>query len=217
MSKGIRQISDAELLAVAKQLVLAATGSEAAYGSTVGKVAAIGTLGDTFSDNLDDQADKAAQAKAATATKDGTREQLEDEISSFRNGAKLAGADDALMAATTIPVGGEKIPTSFTIPIATVDTSQRLRHTISWVEATTPENKRRPRGVQGAAIYRKLDGALPTDVNDCVFIALDTNSPYTVDYDGEDAGKMAHYMIRWQLRDGTFGALGETVSATITG
>lgn len=31
-----------------------------------------------------------------------------------------------------------------------------------------------------------------------------------------DGGKMAHYMLRWRMRDGSTGAWGETVSATIT-
>jgi hypothetical protein len=37
------------------------------------------------------------------------------------------------------------------------------------------------------------------------------------EYDGSDDGKMAHYMLRWRMRDGTTAAWGETVSATITG
>jgi len=32
-----------------------------------------------------------------------------------------------------------------------------------------------------------------------------------------DAGKMAHYVLRWRMRDGSVGAWGDTVSATITG
>lgn len=217
MPKGLRQLSDAELLNVAQQVISSATGSEAAYGTTAGKITALTALRDTFETDVDDQAAKAAQAKAATAQKEGSRVPLEDAIAAFRDGAKLVKADEALMAATAIPVGGEKVPASATIPIAVVDTSQRLRHTLSWVEASTPDNKRRPRGVQGAAIYRKLDGPPPTDENDCTFLALDSDSPYTVEYAGEDVGKMAHYMFRWQMRDGSFGAWGETVSGTVTG
>ena len=43
------------------------------------------------------------------------------------------------------------------------------------------------------------------------------NTPYVAEYDGADAGKMAHYMLRWRMRDGSTTAWAETVSATITG
>ena len=217
MPKGLRQLSDSDILAVGQQTITAATGNEAAYGSTPAIVAAITALRGTFDTDVGDQGAQAAKHKAATAKKDGSRIPYENALADFRDAAKLAKADEALMAATSIPQGGEKVPASSTIPLVTVDTSQRLRHKLSWVEATTPDNKRRPRGVQGAAIYRKLDGPPPTDENDCTFLALDSNSPYTAEYPGEDAGKMAHYMLRWQMRDGTFGPWSETVSATITG
>ena len=69
----------------------------------------------------------------------------------------------------------------------------------------------------GADIYVKLDGPPPTDASQCTFLTTDSKTPYMAEYDGSDAGKMAHYMLRWRMRDGTTGAWGETVSAPITG
>ena len=46
---------------------------------------------------------------------------------------------------------------------------------------------------------------------------VDAFTPYLAEYDATEAGKTAHYMLRWHMRDGTNGAWGETVSATITG
>jgi hypothetical protein len=63
----------------------------------------------------------------------------------------------------------------------------------------------------------KIDGPPPGDEKDCQFLALDRNTPYLMEYDASQAGKTAHYMLRWQLRDGSRSAWGETVSATITG
>jgi len=48
-------------------------------------------------------------------------------------------------------------------------------------------------------------------------IAVDSATPYVASYDPTDAGKIAHYMFRWRMSDGTLGTWGETVSATITG
>jgi hypothetical protein len=91
-----------------------------------------------------------------------------------------------------------------------------LRHTINFTDAASPAIKRRPRGVIGCEIWVKIDGPPPGDEKDCTFLALDTATPYVAEYSPEQAGKTAHYLLRWQLRDGSRTAFGETVSATIT-
>ena len=218
MAKGLSSLSDAELLAVAAQTIDAMTANPAAYGTTV---AAIGDLSSDMNDAstaVSDQQAKLAAAKASTLTKEEKITALIDRLRQMRDIAKAHGASDALMESTTIPHGGSApVPPSATTPIATVDTSQRLKHTISWAESTTPDNKRRPRGAMGVEIWRKIDGAPPVDVSECTFVAIDSASPHTVDYSGADAGKMVHYMLRWKMRDGATLAFGETVSATVTG
>jgi hypothetical protein len=69
----------------------------------------------------------------------------------------------------------------------------------------------------GAEIWVKIDGPPPGNEQDCVFLTLDSSTPYMKEYSPTDAGKMAHYMIRWRMQDGSVSAWGETVSATITG
>ena len=49
------------------------------------------------------------------------------------------------------------------------------------------------------------------------FLALDTATPYVAAYEGKDANKTAHYMLRWATRAGDKGPWSETVSATIGG
>ena len=71
-------------------------------------------------------------------------------------------------------------------------------------------------GAMGVEIWCKLDGPPPTDEKDCTFLTLDAFTPYLATYPGGDGGKIAHYMLRWRLRDGATLAWGETVSATIT-
>jgi hypothetical protein len=69
----------------------------------------------------------------------------------------------------------------------------------------------------GAEIWVKIDGTPPGSEKDCTFLAVDSATPYVAEYDAAEGGKTAHYMIRWRMRDGSLGAWGETVSATITG
>jgi hypothetical protein len=217
MPKSLQDLSDGELIDVANQLSSAMASDPPAYGATLAQITALNTLITSFDTDVTAQVAAQAAAKAATATKEGSRSPLVAAMRGHRDTAKASGATEAQMAATALPFGGEKVPANATVPVGSVDTRNRLQHTISWTEATTPDNKRRPRGAMGAKIYVKIDGPPPTDEKQCTFLTVDAATPYVAQYDGTDAGKMAHYMLRWRMRDGSTGAWGETVSATITG
>ncbi|MEO6050106.1 MAG: hypothetical protein ABIP78_02100 [Pyrinomonadaceae bacterium] len=185
----IQDLSDSELINVANQLISAMTADPAAYGTTPAQIAALTTLVGTFDTDTTAQIAALAASKAATATKESSRRPFVDAMRGHRDTAKASGATEAQMAATALPFGGEKVPPTATTPIGSVDTSQRLRHTISWTEATTPDNKRRPRGAMGAGIYVKLDDPPPTDEKPCTFLTVDSATPYVAQYDGADAGR----------------------------
>jgi hypothetical protein len=97
-----------------------------------------------------------------------------------------------------------------------VDTSQRLRHTINFVDEVTPTSRAKPDGVQGCEIWTKVGDAPPAGPNEVHYLALDTRTPYTVEFDSGDGGKTAHYMLRWMSTRGEAGPWSQTVSATIT-
>jgi hypothetical protein len=63
----------------------------------------------------------------------------------------------------------------------------------------------------------KIGGSEPKGPSECTFLTLKASTPFLATFEGPDAGKMAHYMIRWRMRDGSTSSWGETVSATITG
>lgn len=217
MAKSLQDLSDNELITVSNQLVLALTADPTAYGTTLPDITLLEGLSSTFAADVSSQVAALAAAKAATATKEASRTPLIVAMRSHRDIARAAGATEAEMAATGLPFGGETVPPNATVPAAAVDTSERLRHTISWTEATTPDNKRRPSGALGAEIFVKIDGPPPVDEKQCTFLTVDSATPYVVQYDGAEAGKMAHYMLRWRMRDGSTGSWSETISATITG
>jgi hypothetical protein len=106
------------------------------------------------------------------------------------------------------------VPT--TRPVATVNTSQRLRHVISFGYEETPGSRAKPAGVMGAEVYVKIGETPPVDPSECHYLATDTATPYTAEYDGTDSGKIAHYMLRWVNTRGERGPWSQTVSATIT-
>jgi len=71
--------------------------------------------------------------------------------------------------------------------------------------------------VMGAELWVKIGDAPPADPSELSFLALDTNTPYLAEYSGVQAGKKAHYMLRWVSTRGDKGPWSETVSATIGG
>jgi hypothetical protein len=69
----------------------------------------------------------------------------------------------------------------------------------------------------GCEIWLKLGGPPPTDLTECVFLALDTSTPYTALFDGSEANQTAHFIGRWVSTRGDKEPLSETVSATVPG
>ena len=217
MADSIASASDSELIDIATQTFNAMNGNLGNYpGVTAQQVSDLKALNDTFATDLTAHVAAQAAAKSQTQTKEASRKFVEDQLRVLRNTSKSAGASEADMAALGIPVSSAKAPATATRPAARVDTSQRLQHTIHWTEEATPDNKRKPIGAMGAEIWAKYDGPPPVDETECTFLTLDASTPYLKTYSGTDGGKMAHYLIRWRMRDGSTGPWAETVSATIT-
>ena len=102
-----------------------------------------------------------------------------------------------------------------TRPVVSVDTSQRLRHTIAFADELAPTSKAKPDGVRGAQLWIKIGDPAPVGASELTFLATDTRTPYVADFTGTDANKVAHYMLRWENTRGETGPWSETASATI--
>ncbi|HMG73869.1 MAG TPA: hypothetical protein VK582_10240 [Pyrinomonadaceae bacterium] len=175
---------------------------------------------ENWTDLYDTHTTAQAAALAARDGKDGGLEAIETALRPLVNRiqANQAVTDPlrhsmglTVRSTTRTAVG---VPT--THPVATVDTSQRLQQTISFVDELTPSSRAKPPGVSGCEIWVKV-GAAPTDPSELSFLAVDTRSPYVAEYDGADAGKIAYYMLRWINTRGERGPWSQTVSGTITG
>ena len=101
-------------------------------------------------------------------------------------------------------------------PVASIDPSQRLRHTIAFVDELTPTSRAKPDGVQGCEIWTKVGDPVPAGPNDVHYLALDTRTPSVAEFDAADAGKTAYYMLRWISTRGEPGPWSQTVSGTVT-
>ena len=194
----------------------------AALGLAAGDLTPVSSTNNIWKTAL--QQHVAAQAAAASATqgKDAARAaataavralvrrlQAAPEVSD----AERAGLGITVPDATPSPVGPPTSP-----PVVKVEAVARLRHVIHFTDAATSTKKAKPPGVTGAEIWVKLAAVadpVPTDPKALTFVALDTRTPYTLDFEGTDGGKNAHYMLRWVNTKGEKGPWSETASATV--
>lgn len=161
-----------------------------------------------------------AAMNSAVQAKNDSRSGYEDLVRSLANiiqsspqvtDAQRQGLGITVRSTTRTAAGA---PTSR--PVATIDLSQRLRHTINFMDETTPTSRAKPEGVQGCEIWMKVGEPAPAGPNDVHYLALDTRTPYTVEFEAADAGKTAYYMLRWISTRGETGPWSQTVSGTIT-
>ncbi len=160
-----------------------------------------------------------AAAQSARQAKDAARAAYEALIRpTVARLQASAEVDDAERAALGITVP-DRIPTPAEIPatrpVASVDSSQRLQHTVSFSDEATPTRKAKPKGVMGVELWVKIGDPPPVGPSQLSFLAVDTRTPYVATYPGAVANEVAHYMLRWVNTRGEKGPWSETASATI--
>jgi hypothetical protein len=172
---------------------------------------------DALAEHNNAQANADAKLQAKNAARREYEALLRAQARQVQNDPNTTDEDRAALGLTISD--GRRTPAAAptTRPVAVVDTSQRLRHTINFTDESTPNSRRKPDGVRGCEIWVKIGDPAPADPDELRFLALDTATPYVADYDGADAGKTAHYMLRWLSTRGEAGPWSQTVSATITG
>jgi hypothetical protein len=160
-------------------------------------------------------------AQAAAQAKDASRAASETAIRTvvrkIQANPQITNAQRQAMGISLRTTGRTPVEVPTTRPRLDIDTSQRLRHTVSFADESTPTSKAKPAGVISCEVWVKIGGPVPVDPSECHFLGLDTRTPYIATYHGEDAGKMAHYMARWVNTRSQQGPWSETASATIGG
>jgi hypothetical protein len=218
---------DAEFLTWSQNFAMVLGTNYAALGLTQPQSTAITTAQITFMGSLTAHNTAVQNAAAAKQTKCANRETFEEAIRALvRQIQANPSVTDAQRAALGITVrdegAGMRTATMANIgrPVATIDTSARLRHVLRFVDEATPTSRAKPHGAMGCEIWVKVapaGEAPPSDPSQLTFLGLDTASPYVAEYDGDDAGKTAHYMLRWAMSSNEMGPWSETASATIVG
>lgn len=212
--------SDADFSTWLNNFITYANANLTTLGLVAADVTPVATAATAFDTEVENNVAAQASAKGARQKKDDARSAVEELarrlVQRLQTSTTVKDGDRhslGLHVRSTTRTAAS-VPT--TRPVATIDTSQRLQHTISFGDETTPGSRKKPAGAMGCEIWVKL-GTAPADPSELSFLAMDTKTPYTAVYDGADAGKPAFYMLRWINRRGERGPWSQTVSATITG
>jgi hypothetical protein len=106
-----------------------------------------------------------------------------------------------------------------------VESGQRLTHTLRFTDEGSPTRRGKPRGVSGAEVWLALadphEPAPPlpspgTGGRDSYkFVALSSRGALRADFTTADAGKTAHYALRWVSTRGEKGPWSEIAAATV--
>lgn len=161
-----------------------------------------------------------AQAQSARQAKDDARDAQESLVrplvARLQTSSTVTDAQRQALQLTVRSTTRTAATAPTSRPVAQVDTSQRLRHTISFVDELTPTSRAKPDGVRGCEIWVKIGEPAPAGPDDLKYLATDTRTPYLVEFDGADAGKRAYYLLRWVSTRGDTGPWSQTIGATIT-
>ena len=216
--------NDAEFQAWADNFMSYASSHLADLSLAPGDLAELTGLQTDFNTKLSAHIAARQAAQSARQAKDSSRNEYKSAMRRLVRKLQVSDSvDDPEREALGITVP-DRIRTAntgeiTTRPVGQVDTSQRLRHTIRFTDETTPTRRAKPPGIMGCEIWVKVlpvGEPAPADVSTFSFVFMDTSSPHTVDYDGSDGGKTAHYILRWVKRGGRKGPWSETITATIT-
>jgi hypothetical protein len=106
-------------------------------------------------------------------------------------------------------------PVADKAPDADVDTSTIGRLTIHFFEKGSRHKKGKPAGQHGAEIRWALSETPPTRWDELTHSDIDTNSPFTLQFENNQRGKTVYFALRWENTRGEKGPWSEIQNAII--
>lgn len=153
---------------------------------------------------------------AAREKKDSTRKKVEQIVRpKARRIYTAPGITDSQIVGVGLRPHDDKltrINAPDSAPQFSIDNSFPLMHKIRFWEEGSIRRRRKPKGVIGVEIWRKM-----ADEEDFRIIGMAMSSPHAISYKPEDTGKQAHYYLIWVTRRGEKSPPAITQNATITG
>lgn len=201
VSKELIPNTDADFNTFLKQFVGAVTAKPGAYGLSAADLAPIQDAVTNWSAVYPAHLDAQQAALTASETKAKGREIAERATRSLVK--KIEGypeIDNALRVSAGLPPrenGKSTIGAPTSRPIGRLEAKPGSTLVVHFVDEQTPLKKAKPEGVHACEIRIHVGETAPTDASGFTFLAHDTRTPYADEHPSSDAGKTAHYLLRW--------------------
>ncbi|MDR1680911.1 MAG: hypothetical protein LBS12_03915 [Prevotellaceae bacterium] len=129
----------------------------------------------------------------------------------------LVHNDDLVaMGLPSRPTGGRHpAPVATTAPVCEPDTSVIRCVTLHYFRSGGTHRKGKPAGQHGVEIRWAILDTQPVDIAELVHSSFDTKTPFTLEFEGHDRGKMLYFAMRWENTTGAKGPWSEIMTAVI--
>jgi hypothetical protein len=134
----------------------------------------------------------------------------------LRFNSKVTDTDRTSMGLTISKGQRTPSPIPGTYPLADIDISTPLQHTI-YIADNDVNAKGKPAGAHGCEIWVKIGADEPKTLSEYIFLAIDTKGRYIVKFDITDVGKRIWYRFRWVNNLGQPGPWSNTYTKVVGG
>lgn len=211
---------DAEFSLWAAALISIVQTNATTWAITAADVTALAALQTTWTGAFAKTSNKQNRTPADIQAKDDSRDAFEAGLRKFiaqwlSNNAKVPNSERQRMGITVKTNTRTASPVPATSPVAVIDFSTRLQHTINFADEASPRSKAKPEGVHGCEVWVKVGGEIPKDAAEFTYLATDTATPYVATFESSDTGKTAWYILRWVNTRGERGPWSSLFSALV--
>jgi hypothetical protein len=191
----------------------------AALGLTAGQAGDVTTENTAYQAAYTASQDPGTRTPVTVAAKDAARISAEAVVRPIaiqvRNNPGVSDPTKISLGLTvpSFPPVPVPIPTSF--PVLDLLNATPGQHKVEYRDSDTPTSKKKPYGSINMELWAVIGTSPAPDPTGAVFLGGRTKSPFFVDLDPADTGKVITYFARWLTRTNKVGPWSSGVSMTI--
>ena len=191
----------------------------ATYGLVAGDATTIQNSVNAFDAALTLAIDPVTRSPTTIADKDAQRMSTLGIVRPYaqliRNNAGVTDENKVALGLTIVDRNPTVIPAPTTIPVMALTMATPLQQTFQFADANTPMSKAKPFGSIGIEIAAVTSATAITDPDVIPAKKLVTKSPFVLDWESSDQGKLAYIVGRYYTRRGLVGPWSAILSAYV--
>lgn len=210
---------DVDLVPWADNFSTLITASPATYGLQDSDAVAIAAVVTDFDNAYATAINPSTRTPATIAAKDSAKGAMLPILRFYAQTIKLnqgvSNADKIALGIHINDAGPTPVPVPTTSPALTIDFQTHLRAVLRARDQTTPTSNAKPFGVVGGEVVCSVGTTVATDPDVAPFKRIQTKTPFDLNFDPADQGKIATVWERWFNRKGELGPWSTSVNLVI--